>query len=271
VLTTLVIFHVVVLAALGIDLAFAGSGGHKRAAVWTGIWIALALGFGLWVRHTMGNAAFVAFITCYLVELSLSTDNIVVMLYIFSSRHVEERDQQRMLLLGVLGAVIMRGVFIVAGATLIQRLEWVTYVFAAILVWAGIRMAMGKPHRQRTTTIGSLSAFWTTVLLIESADVVFAVDSVPAAFAITRDPFLIYTSNILAVIGLRSLYTLIAGSVGRIRYLDRGLAAILIFVGLGLGLEPWIEIPPGATLGAVLVILGLTAALSARSLRRTDV
>ena len=235
--------------------------------MWTAVWVALALAFAVWVWQNMGNAAAVAFLTCYLIEFSLSADNIVVMLYIFTSRKVSEPDQHRMLLWGVLGAVIMRGAFIVAGTTLLARLEWVSYVFAALLIWAGIRLAMGKPHRPPAKTIGGLSAFFTTLLLVESADLLFAIDSVPAAFAVTRDPFLIYTANILAVIGLRSLYALVASSISRIKYLDRGLAVILIFVGIGLV----VTVPPAVTLGVVLGILGLTTALSALKFRRPDV
>jgi tellurite resistance protein TerC len=215
----------------------------------------------------LGNAAAVSFITCYLIELSLSADNIVVMLYIFTSRKVSEPDQHRMLLFGVLGAFLMRGAFILAGTTLLARLEWVSYVFAALLVWAGIRLAIGKPHRPPAKTIAGLSAFFTTLLLVESADLVFAVDSVPAAFAVTRDPFLIYTANILAVVGLRSLYALVASSIGRIKYLDRGLAAILIFVAVGLV----VAIPPAVTLGVVLGLLGLTVAISALKFQRPNV
>lgn len=231
------------------------------------MWIALALAFAVWVRQIMGNAAAVAFITCYLIEFSLSADNIVVMLYIFTSRKVPEPDQHRMLLWGVLGAVIMRGAFIVAGTRLLARLEWVSYVFAALLVWAGVRLAIGKPHRPPAKTIAGLSAFFTTLLLVESADLVFAVDSVPAAFAVTRDPFIIYTANILAVIGLRSLYALVASSISRIKYLDRGLAVILIFVGVGLV----VTVPPVVTLGVVVVVLGLTTALSALKFQRPNV
>lgn len=229
--------------------------------------MALALAFAAYIRQTIGNASAVAFITCYLIEFSLSADNIVVMLYIFTSRHIGERDQHRMLLLGVLGAVVMRAAFIVAGTTLLHRLEWVSYLFAAILVWAALRLAIGKPHKPPARTIAGLSAFFTTLLLVETADVVFAVDSVPAAFAVTRDPFVIYTSNILAVIGLRSLYALIASSISKITYLDRGLAAILLFVAVGLV----VPVPPGVTLGVVLGILGVTIALSALKFRRPDV
>lgn len=229
--------------------------------------MALALAFAAYIRQTIGNASAVAFITCYLIEFSLSADNIVVMLYIFTSRHIGERDQHRMLLLGVLGAVVMRAAFIVAGTTLLHRLEWVSYLFAAILAWAALRLAIGKPHKPPARTIAGLSAFFTTLLLVETADVVFAVDSVPAAFAVTRDPFVIYTSNILAVIGLRSLYALIASSISKITYLDRGLAAILFFVAVGLV----VPVPPGVTLGVVLGILGVTIALSALKFRRPDV
>lgn len=262
-LTSWVIFHVVVLAALGLDLLF----GSKRPAIWVAVWVALALAFAVWIRQTMGNGPAVAFITCYLIEFSLSADNIVVMLYIFTSRHVAERDQHKMLLLGVLGAVIMRGVFIVAGTALLARLEWVSYVFAVLLFVAGVRLAIGKPHRPPAKTVTGVSAFFATLLLVETADVVFAIDSVPAAFAVTRDPFLIYTSNILAVIGLRSLYGLVASSMAKIKYLDRGLAAILIFVGVGLV----VPVPPAVTLGVVLSLLGVTVALSALKLRRPDV
>lgn len=229
--------------------------------------MALALAFAVWVRQTMGNAAAVAFITCYLIEFSLSADNIVVMLYIFTSRHVSEPDQHRMLLWGVLGAVVMRAAFILAGTTLLARLEWVSYVFAALLVWAGVRLAIGKPHRPPATAMTGVSAFLATLVMVETADVIFAIDSVPAAFAVTRDPFLIYTANILAVIGLRSLYALVASSISRITYLDRGLAAILIFVAVGLV----VPVPPAVTLAVVLGLLGLTIAVSALKLRRPDV
>ena len=231
------------------------------------VWVALALAFAVWIRQTMGNAPAIAFITCYLIEFSLSADNIVVMLYIFTSRQVGERDQHRMLLLGVLGAFIMRAAFILLGTSLLHRLEWVSYVFAALLVWAAVRMAMGKPHKPPSSTMKGMSAFFTTLLLVESADLVFAIDSVPAAFAVTRDPFLIYTSNILAVVGLRSLYALVANSVSKIKYLDRGLAAILIFVAVGLV----VPVPPGVTLGIVLGILGVTIVVSALKLRRPNV
>ncbi len=264
-------FHGVVLAALGLDLAFAGAGGRRRAAIWTAVWVTLALAMGVWLLKTRGPQPAVSFITCYLLELSLSVDNLVVMLFIFTSRNVSEPDQRRMLLWGVLGAVIMRGAFILTGSLLLDRLDWVSYVFAAILIWAGIRMGIGRQHKAPAKAFPGLSPFLSTLLLIETADLIFAVDSVPAAFAVTRDPFLIYTANILAVIGLRSLYVLLASATQKVVYLDKGLAVILVFVGLTIALESVIEVPPGATLLFVIATLVVTTAISARKFRQRNV
>jgi predicted tellurium resistance membrane protein TerC len=260
-------FNALIVAIIAVDLTV----GRRRPAVWTAVWIALALAFGGWLAITAGQRTALEYVTCYLLELSLSVDNIVVMIYLFSSRNVRKEDQHSMLMWGVLGAIVMRGVFILAGTTLLERFEWITYVFAATLIWGGIRLAMGRQHKASGRSWLRLSPYLTTLLLIETADLIFAVDSVPAAFAVSRDPFVVYTANIFAVIGLRSLYSILAPVVGRIRYLDQGLAAILIFVGGTMALESQVSVPSWVTLLVVIGVLGVTVAVSRFKLRRRPV
>jgi len=253
--------------------------------------LAVAYAAGLRWRPGGSTAPAVAFLTCYVVELSLSADNVAVMLAVFRYFRVPASDQPRVLRWGVIGAVVFRGVFVAVGAALLARVAWMEYVFAAILIVAALRMATARVpagreveggavrlvRRLMPVTTGPAAGRFLAVVegrrmatplllalvVIELGDLVFAVDSVPAAFAITRDPWIVYAANLFAIVGLRSLYIVLAGLVSRFRYLDRGLAIILLYVGATMAARAWIEVPTVVTLGVIAVILAATAAVSA--------
>jgi tellurite resistance protein TerC len=252
--------------------------------------VALALLFAAGVRAYAGPAPALAFLTCYVVELTLSIDNIAVMLSIFRYFGVPNADQRRVLTWGVIGAVVFRLLFVVAGAALLERFAWTTYVFAALLIAAAIRMGVTTQrgfqgednaivrligrfipvsgqldgHRFITRIEGRrvLTPLAMALVLIELSDVLFAVDSVPAAFAITRVAWIVYAANIFAVMGLRSMFTVVAGAVDRLRFLDRGLAVILLYVGVTMAAHAWVDVPTLVTLGVVAGVLALTALIS---------
>ena len=292
-------FNAVVLLALAIDLGLFSSNKKlsvNEAAIRCAIWITLALLFAGGVFYFQGHLAGVEFITGYLVEYSLSIDNIFVIVLIFSYFDIREEYQHRVLFWGILGALVMRGLMIAAGAALFSRFEWITYVFGVFLVVTGIRMAIGGDkhvdpganpvlrlvrrmipvdndyqgeHFFVRVSDGKSGArrrmatpLFVVLVLIETMDLVFAVDSIPAVFAVTRVPFLVYTSNIAAILGLRSLYFLLAGVVGKLRYLTIGLACILVFVGLKMLLADWYDVPTLTSLSAIILILGTAAAAS---------
>ncbi len=301
-------FNAVVLIALAVDLGLFSTSKKlsvKEAAIRSAVWVALALIFAAGVFYFQGHLAGVEFITGYLVEYSLSIDNIFVMVLIFSYFNIREEYQHRVLFWGILGALVMRGLMIAAGAALFNRFGWVTYVFGLFLVITGIRMGMGGdkhvdpganpvlrlvrrlipvyneyhgehffvqasdekggPKRRMATPL------FVVLILIETMDLVFAVDSIPAVFAVTRVPFLVYTSNVAAILGLRSLYFLLSGVVGKLRYLTIGLAFILVFVGLKMLTAAWYEVPTVASLGVIVLILGTAAAASIYVDRRQSV
>ncbi|HWZ60384.1 MAG TPA: TerC/Alx family metal homeostasis membrane protein [Gemmatimonadaceae bacterium] len=262
-------------------------------ALWvSGLWIALALAFAAGLRWAPGGdpALALAFLTCYVVELTLSVDNIAVMLSIFRYFGVPAADQPRVLIWGVIGAIVMRLLFVAAGAALLQRFAWTVYVFAALLIVASIRMALGSDRgfggndsfivrtvgrvipisgqlagRQFVAVVDGrrvLTPLAMALVVIEVTDIVFAVDSVPAAFAITRVAWIVYAANMFAVMGLRSMFTVVAGAVDRLRFLDRGLAVILLYVGVTMVTHPWVDVPTAVTLAVVTGVLALTALLS---------
>ena len=291
-------FNAVVLVALAIDLGLGDNDRKlsvKEAGIRSAIWVSLALLFAAGIFYFQGHLQGVEFITGYLVEYSLSVDNIFVIVLIFSYFHIPEEYQHRVLFWGILGALIMRGAMIAAGAALFSRFAWVTYVFGAFLVITGIRMGAGGEkhvdpgknpvlklvrriipvhndyHGQKFfvratdehgVTRRMATPLFVVLVLIETMDLVFAVDSIPAVFAVTREPFLVYTSNVAAILGLRSLYFLLAGAVTKLRYLSIGLAAILIFVGLKMLSSHWFEVPTVASLGVIVLILATAAAAS---------
>ena len=287
-------FNVGVLAILAIDLGIFNRKAHapsvKEAAAWSTVWISLSLGFAGVVYWQMGGQAALEFLTGYVIEYSLSIDNIFVILLIFSYFRIPDKYQHRVLFWGILGALIMRGAMIAAGAYLIARFHWIIYVFGAFLVFTGIRMAThddsdiepeanpilrlvrrlvpvthdyrGQHFFVREPPMPGMPAtlmatpLFVVLILVETTDLIFAVDSIPAIFAVTRDPFLVYTSNVCAILGLRSLYFLLAGFIHKFHYLKLGLAVVLTFVGVKMLLGSVYHIPIQISL---LVIAGVLA------------
>ena len=285
-------FNVGVLAVLAIDLGVFNRKAHapsvKEAAAWSSVWISLSLGFAGVVYMQMGSRAALEFVTGYLIEYSLSIDNIFVILLIFSYFRIPDKYQHRVLFWGILGALVMRGGMIAAGAFLIARFHWIIYVFGAFLVFTGIRMAMhdegdiepeanpilklvrrmlpvthdyrGQKFFVKEPPMPGMPAtlmatpLFVVLVLVETTDLIFAVDSIPAIFAVTRDPFLVYTSNVCAILGLRSLYFLLAGFIHKFHYLKLGLAVVLTFVGVKMLLGAVYHIPIQISL---LVIAGV--------------
>jgi tellurite resistance protein TerC len=285
-------FIVFVLAMLALDLGVFNKTPHvvkaKEAAVWTSIWVALALLFAAGLGYFVDRQTALTFLTGYVVEESLSVDNIFVIVLIFQYFAVPAKYQHRVLFWGILGALIMRGLFIGVGAALLARFEWIIYVFGAILVVTGIRMAVKQDeefdgeqnpivkfvrrflpvtheyHDKHFFTMENGKRFATPLLLVlvlvEATDLIFAIDSIPAIFGITRDPFVVFTSNIFAVMGLRSLFFLLASVVTKFHLLKYGLAAILTFIGTKMLIEHWIHIPILVSLGVVVAVLAASIA-----------
>lgn len=282
------VFHAVVALFLGAELYFNRGGERispRHATGWTTGWILLALAWGGLIYGLAGYRPALEYLTGYVVELSLSVDNVFVFVVVFGYFAVPREHRYRVLLWGVLGALLMRGALIAAGTFLIHRFEWILYVFGAFLVVTGIRMGLGRGHeveparnpvlqavrrRLRMTDDYHGSRFFVrtdrgwaatpmvvTLVAIETTDVFFALDSIPAIFGVTREPFLVYSSNILAVACLRSLYFVLEAAVERFRFLALGLAAVLVFIGVKLLLEDFLRIPILASLAVVLTILGV--------------
>jgi tellurite resistance protein TerC len=287
-------FNLFVLAMLALDLGVFHRKAHevslREAAAWSGVWIALALLFNAGVWHFLGPQKGVEFLTGYLIEKSLSIDNIFVFAILFSYFAIPALYQHRVLFWGILGALVMRAAFIAAGSALLARFHWIIYVFGAFLIVTGLKMALApdrglepgknpllrlvrrlvpvadRHHGQKffVRENGTLLAtpLFLVLVLVETTDLIFAVDSIPAIFAVTSDPFIVYTSNVFAILGLRSLYFLLAGVMHRFRYLKLGLAAILVFVGAKMALVDFYKMPPAVSLGVVVAILALAAAAS---------
>ena len=287
-------FNAFVLAMLALDLGVFHRKAHvvslKEASVWSAVWIALALVFNAGVWHLLGQQKGVEFLTGYLIEKSLSVDNIVVFALIFSYFAVPAQYQHRVLFWGILGALVMRAAFIAAGAALITNFHWVVYLFGAFLVITGIKMALapdrglepernpvvrlvrrlmpvtGTYHGQsffvRQNGVRMATPLFLVLALVEATDLVFAVDSIPAIFAITTDPFIVYTSNVFAILGLRSLYFLLGGAMEKFRYLKLGLAGILVFVGAKMTLVDVYEMPVLVSLAVIASILTLAITAS---------
>ena len=280
---------------LALDLGVFNRRSHevsvKEALVWCGVWFALAMGFNLLVSVKMGPQPALEFFTGYIVELCLSVDNVFVFIVIFQYFRVEPRYQHRVLFWGILGAVLMRAVFIFAGISLINAFHWVIYLFGAFLVYTGAKLAMPKkedgfapeknpliklarrllpvtPHFEGGNFFvrphGRLHAtpLFIVLLVIETSDVMFALDSIPAVIAITRNEFVVFTSNIFAILGLRSLYFAVSGIMQLFRYLNLGLAVILIFIGLKMLVSHWIDIPIKLSLGIIGSVLAISVIAS---------
>ena len=299
------IFAAIVLVLLGIDLFVVQRDTHavsiREAAIWSAIWIGVSIIFGLTIPqfHEGGGHAVVLYFTGYVIEKSLSVDNVFVFVVIFSAFSVPREFQHRVLFYGVLGAIVMRTILIFTGAALIERFHWVLYVFGAFLLvvaWRTWRQRHEESHITDSRIMarirkvlpatkdyhgehffvregGKLLAtpLFVVLLFIEFSDLIFAVDSIPAIFAITQDPFIVLTSNIFAILGLRSLYFLLAGAADKLRYLPTGLAVILAFVGLKLltaDIRGIWHPEPLQSLAIIMVILTVTVVASLRANRR---
>jgi tellurite resistance protein TerC len=289
-----IVFNAFILLALFLDLRVLHRKPHKssmrEAALWSAIWIAISILFGVGVHYYLGAPAALEYFTGYLIEKALSVDNLFLFLLIFRAFAVDERVQHRLLEWGVIGALLMRGVMIAAGAALIERFSWVLYILGAFLVYAGIHMLFSKKEKihpeqnaifrfanrhLRVTrdyqgehffvrNAGKLFAtpLFVVLLVVEVTDITLAIDSIPAIFGITRDPFIVYTSNVFAILGLRALYFLLAGALGRLRFLTVGLAFILVFIGGKMIVEPWLHVPVQWSLATVGTMLLLSVAAS---------
>jgi tellurite resistance protein TerC len=287
-------FNVFVLAMLALDLGVfhrkAHVVGFREAVAWSAVWITLALLFNVGVYAWRGPQAGLEWLTGYLIEKSLSVDNIFVFLLIFSYFRVPQLYQHKVLFWGILGALLMRAVLIVLGAALIKNFHWVIYVFGAFLVVTAVKMALQKEtgvHPERNPLVRLLgrlmpvtreyhgdrffvrqdgrtwaTPLFTALLVVEFSDLVFAVDSIPAIFAVTSDPFIVYTSNVFAILGLRSLFFALAGFMGKFRYLKPGLAGVLGFVGVKMLLADVYKVPVALSLGIIALILGAAVAAS---------
>jgi tellurite resistance protein TerC len=286
-IATLAVFAVLICA----DLFFTRAAGEglRGAAVLSGLWIAAGLAFGgvLWLWR--GSAVAGQYFAGYLLEKSLSVDNIFVFVLLFASLAVPAALQRRVLYLGVLGALVLRGGFIAAGGALIEHISWIFYVFGALVLLAGVRMsrpgAIGEPGKNLTvrwlrrllpitdTYAGArffvrcegktlATPLLVALVAIETTDLVFALDSIPAVFGVTRDLFVVFTSNVFAVLGLRALYFLLAGSMDRFRYLKQGLAVLLLFIGGKMLISDFVHLPVAVSLAVIVAVVAMTVAAS---------
>ncbi len=293
------VFSILVLGMLAIDLGVFHRKAHKEsfreAFIWSGVWIGVALLFNAGVFAVFGSQKGMEFLAAYLIEKSLSVDNLFVFVAIFTYFSVDAAYQHRVLFWGILGALLMRGLFIYAGLALIERFQWVTYLLGAFLVLTGIRFAKedAEVHPEKnpvirffrkivpvTATFRGQSFLvrehgrWmatpmlVVLLVVELTDVIFATDSVPAVLAVARDPFIVYTSNVFAILGLRALYFVLAGAMVRFAYLRYGLAAILIFVGAKMLIHSIYPVPIGVSLAVIGTLLAVSIFLSVAKARR---
>ena len=268
-------FHAMVLLLLAVDLVLLGrrpEGPSFRSALgWTVALVVLALSFAAFLLHTQGKERALEFVSGYVLEGSLSVDNLFVFLVLFSSFGLTVAQQHRALIYGVLGAIVLRAFFIVAGVALLDRFEAMEYIFGALLLYAAWRLLRQKKGREAPPTISqwvqgrgwAISPMMVAVLAIEITDVIFAIDSVPAVLAVTHDTFVVYTSNIFAILGLRSLYFVLQSLLHRLHLLHYGLGLILAFVGGKMIAARWLEVP---TLWSLVIILGTVAFFAAASL-----
>lgn len=289
-----ILFHVFLVLMLALDLGLFHRKSHqidvKEALVWSVVWISLAMLFNVGIYFWRGSEFAIQFFTGYVLEKSLSVDNLFVFMLIFSFFKVPAAYQHKVLAWGIFGALIMRAIMIFAGVQLINRFHWILYLFGAFLIFTGIKMALEKEtgvHPEDNPVIKLVrrlfrvtetyqddrifvrqnGVLWATPLFIviavvEATDVVFAVDSIPAVLAISRDPFVVYTSNVFAILGLRSLYFALAGVMDRFHLLKFGLAAVLTFVGVKMLIDGWYHIPTHTSLVVVVSMLGTSVIAS---------
>ena len=280
-------FNFFVLIAVALDLGVFHRKAHKvgirEAATWSIVWVGLAVGFGYFVWHWYGAQRGLEYFTGYVIEKALSVDNLFVFLVIFRTFQVDERVQHRVLEWGIIGALVMRGIMIATGAALVSRFTWILQVFGIFLIYAGLRMLakrdkavhyernpifrfagahlrVTKDYRSDNFFVREDAKLFATplvlvLLIVEIMDVTFAVDSIPAIFGITRDAFIVYSSNVFAILGLRALYFLLADILDYFRYLSIGLALVLLFIGVKMVLDPWRHISVKFSLAVVAGVL----------------
>jgi tellurite resistance protein TerC len=297
------VFLLVVIAMLMVDLGVFHRKAHvlsmREATIWSIVWVVVALVFNAIVWVWLGHQKALEFFTGYLVEKALSADNIFVFAVLFNYFAVPPEYRHRVLFWGVLGAIVFRLTFILAGTALLKKFHWVVYIFGIIVIVSGIKLLIRKdeeidPERNPVLRLarrflpitpnyheqkffvrlnGKFMATPLTLVLlvVESTDIVFAIDSIPAIFAITRDPFIVFTSNVCAILGLRALYFLLEGMIRLFRYLDEGLAVILVFIGIKMLVSEFYKIPTWVALGFVAAVLAITIALSLMAERREQV
>lgn len=288
-------FHIFVFAMLALDLGVFHKKSHevsvKESLMWTGIWITLAMVFNYGVYHFIGEREAYEFLTAYVLEKSLSVDNIFVMTLIFTYFKVDQKHQHRVLFWGILGALVMRILFIVGGVALIHKFHFILYFFGAFLIYTGGKMLLSGDDAEHNPEDGFIYKFakksfkmtehfqgekffvvqdgirhmtplFLVLLIIESTDLIFAVDSIPATLSVTKNAFIAYTSNIFAILGLRSLYFAFAGVVQLFRFLSYALSVVLIFIGVKMLIESWYIIPTSYSLGFVLGIITISVFFS---------
>jgi len=264
--------------------------GLREAVFWSVVWTLIAFAFNGWIYLEYGGTPGLEFLLGYVIERSLSFDNIFVFIVIFNYFAVPAEFQHRVLFWGILGALVSRGIFIALGVALLERFEWIILVFGAFLVWTGFKVLRGQEtevHPEKNPAVKLFQRFvpltshyagkdffvreggklfatplMLVLIVVEATDVVFAVDSIPAVFGVTRDPFIVFTSNIFAILGLRALYFLLAGLMHKFRYLSYGLGLVLMFIGVKMVIHDWFEIPNLLSLGVVLAILLVSVLVS---------
>ena len=295
-----VIFILLVLCLdLGVFHKKSHTVGFKESIIWSGVWIAMAMAFSVLILLWRGQEDFLNFITGYVVEKSLSVDNLFVFLLIFGYFKIPNQYQHKVLFYGILGALIMRAFFIWAGIAILNKFEWVIYIFGAFLVLSGIKML--KPESEEHDLEKSWVIVWTkkifptspqfhddkffvkqngtwmitplfiTLIFVEFSDLVFAIDSIPAIIGITKDPFIVFTSNVFAILGLRSLYFALKGFADMFHYLKYGLAVILMFIGGKMLVVHWFHMPVSITMGVIFLVLLISVLLSVWSNRKNNV
>jgi tellurite resistance protein TerC len=287
-----IVFNAAILLLLFLDLAVLNRGSQivplKKALLASAFWIVLAMGFAVFVHQVMGATKSLEFVTGYLLEESLSVDNLFVFILLFSYFKVPPEQEKTVLFWGIIGALIMRGIFILAGVAVVHRFHWVLYALGVFLIYGGFTLTRGKkidPSRNIILKLGRkflpltedyegkkfflrkdnrlfATPLFIVLLVVETTDIVFATDSIPAILAITRDSFIVYTSNVFAILGLRSLYFALSGLMKLLHHLDYGLALVLMFIGAKMLLSMKYQIPTWVTLVVIASVLGLSALAS---------
>jgi tellurite resistance protein TerC len=293
-------FIVCVLFFIALDLGLLRRGAHvvgfREALAWSALWFALAMAFGGLMAYWRGHEEATEFVTGYLIELSLSLDNILVIALIFAAFRVPAEFQHRVLAWGIIGALAMRGVMIAVGAELVENFSWTLYIFGAFLVFTGVKMLFekkGEADMEKNLAVRcvrkifpitpafegqkffaklngkfALTPLALVLVLVETTDLIFAVDSVPAVFSVTRKAFIVFTSNVFAILGLRSLYFLLAGAIGMFRYLKAGLSVVLVFVGAKMLLDPhdhepkWFQFEISTVISLLVIAVVLSSSIT---------